>query len=478
MATVHITYQQRGYCPRNGYRRLAAVLDDCRHLYNAALQERRDAYRYHGHTVTWVDQNRSLTDIRADWPDHEGAVDRRVQRGVLRRLDRAYASFFRRVKAGAAPGFPRFKPASRYRTIDVEAPTATMLRVSSDERKAWVRVKGLPSIEIRTKRPFPSPSAIKSLRIVWQPTGVWVDLVFEVEREPLPALKSAVGVDMGISDRMALSTGEVIERRPSGRKIRRGRSVAPAGLPAESRTREDTPAIAQGEAPCVTDAPFRMRGGPLPEREAVRVTDAPACQPKYPPSLTGAPVPAPTRVVALQQSVSRKQKGSNSRRKVVKTLARARFRERIRNRNECHRITTDIVRRFGHIAVEALTISNMVRSAKGTIAQPGVNVAAKSGLNREIQTQTWGLIREQLRYKAAWAGREFVEVDPKYTSQLCSRCGLNGERKDKRFSCANCGLRWDADNNAAVNVMQRAFGPTVRRPQAGNAPGQVALLPA
>ena len=417
MVTAHATYQHRGYCSKAGYAKLKDLLGELKNLYNAALQERKDAYRYHGKTVSWVDQNRSLTAIRADWPEFEGAVDRRVQRGVLRRLDRAYQAFFRRVKAGETPGFPRFKGWRYYRTIDVEAPTPAMVKVRPDGRKAWVRIKGLPAVEVRLKRPLPALSGLETLRLVVRPTGLWVDLGFAVERETLPPVKQAVGIDMGISDRLALSDGQVIERR----KIDRAR---------QARLQQEL------ERSTKRDSVGRM----LPHK--------------------------------LQSNRREKRRGA---------LARESFRNQLRNRNAMHRMTTDIVRRYGRIAVEKLNIRNMTRSAAGTVEEPGVNVAQKRGLDREIMTQTWGLIREQLRYKAEWAGREFVEVDPKFTSQLCSRCGLQGKRDGKDFSCGNCGLKYDADQNAAVNVLRRAFGPTggyVRRQQAGDLPVQAVLLPA
>ena len=53
MPDVHIAYSQRGYCTKAGYRRLEQVLEDCRALYNAALQERRDAWRMNGVNVSW-----------------------------------------------------------------------------------------------------------------------------------------------------------------------------------------------------------------------------------------------------------------------------------------------------------------------------------------------------------------------------------------------------------------------------------------
>ncbi len=587
MVGIDITYSQRDYCNRAGNRRLEAVLDDCRSLYNAALQERRDAYRQHGHTVTWVDQNRSLTDIRADWPEREGAVDRRVQPGVLRRLDRAYQSLFRRVKAGQKGGFPRFQSWHRYRTIGVEAPTAPMLRVRADGLKAWVKVKGLPTVIIRPSRPLPPAAALKSLRLVSRRVGVmrevknrgkdklaWdVDLGFRVEREPLPKTPVAVGIDMGVTDRLALSNGELIsgagrpgpESSDSETRIcgiptipqegaaphmaetpeclacrQADTSAAPhmAETPASCvcylRGRQaaphmaETPGLSSGSRPTVPAAPH-MAETPLgrdwkgrPLRAAPHMAETPltganlsganlaaphmAETPYLVQSVQGvheaaphmaetprdiqairclemaAPHMAETPQLALEQAIARCLKRSRRQRKLYRQLARLRHSERIRNRNECHRITTDIVRRFGRIAMEKLAVQRMLKSAKGTIENPGVNVAAKAGLNRSIQAQSWGLIRQQLSYKAEWAGREFVEVDPRYTSRLCSRCGLEGERKGKAFTCPTCGLQWDVDLNAAVNILRRAFGPTggyVRRGSpGGDLPEQAYLMPA
>ena len=85
--------------------------------------------------------------------------------------------------------------------------------------------------------------------------------------------------------------------------------------------------------------------------------------------------------------------------------------------------------------MEDLQIRNMTASAGGRTEDPGANVAAKSGLNREILKQTWGIIRQQLAYKAEWAGRELVEIDPRNTSRACSACGVveHRSRRGKRF---------------------------------------------
>ena len=121
-----------------------------------------------------------------------------------------------------------------------------------------------------------------------------------------------------------------------------------------------------------------------------------------------------------------------------------------------HRLVKD----FGRIAVEDININEMVQN--------------RNENNRNLMEQTWGIIRNQLQYKAEWAGREFVKVDPKFTSQICHKCGLIGIRDNEKFTCYTCMLDTDADYNASINILRRAFGPIggyVRHP-AGNSPEQ------
>ena len=126
----------------------------------------------------------------------------------------------------------------------------------------------------------------------------------------------------------------------------------------------------------------------------------------------------------------------------------------MRVRNECHRITTALFHLYGLICVEDLKITNMTRSATGSLEDPGQNVEAKKGLNREILKQNWGLILRQLQYKAEWAGRELVMVDPKYTSQTCHACGKRTNPKaSETLRCPHCGHFADRDVNAARNIL-------------------------
>ena len=171
-----------------------------------------------------------------------------------------------------------------------------------------------------------------------------------------------------------------------------------------------------------------------------------------------------SRETRLRQAVSRSQKGSNTRRKRVASLSRETYRNAARNRNFCHEITTSLARKYGLIAIEDLQIRNMVRSAAGTLETPGVNVAAKSELNRAIKEQTWGMLRYQLTYKAEWASGQLVAVNPRFTSQACSGCGLidSENRKKDRYLCSGCGVEMDADVNAALNILHRALGENLK----------------
>jgi putative transposase len=94
------------------------LIDHCS-LYNAALQERRDAYRHPSKTtVGYGDQSAQLKDIRAFDPDRQGRWSFSSVQATLRRLDKAMQAFFRRVKAGQAPGYPRFRGASWFETVE------------------------------------------------------------------------------------------------------------------------------------------------------------------------------------------------------------------------------------------------------------------------------------------------------------------------------------------------------------------------
>ena len=158
---------------------------------------------------------------------------------------------------------------------------------------------------------------------------------------------------------------------------------------------------------------------------------------------------------ARQQRIARCQRGSPTRQKAVQHYARFRRKEAVRNRHACHRITTGLMQRFGLIAIKDLNVKHMGRSATGSLEEPSRNVRQQAGLHRSMNEQTWGLFREQVGYKAGWAGRHLVTGNPQSTSHACSRCGQRYDPGRSEVSrCLACGIALDRDVNAAINILR------------------------
>ena len=159
-----------------------------------------------------------------------------------------------------------------------------------------------------------------------------------------------------------------------------------------------------------------------------------------------------TRMRRLQRQLARARRGSNRRARVRLAIARLRARQTDRRADWAEKASTGLARRFDVIRVENLDITGMTRSARGTAEQPGRNVRQKSGLNRAILSQGWGLLVRRLEDKAP--GR-IEKVTPRFTSQRCSACGYVDPRSREsqaRFVCTACHFSGNADVNAARNI--------------------------
>ena len=102
----------------------------------------------------------------------------------------------------------------------------------------------------------------------------------------------------------------------------------------------------------------------------------------------------------------------------------------------------------------------MTRSARGTVEEPGTNVAQKAGLNRSLLDAAPGKLIQMIAYKVERTGGRMVKVDPRNTSQACSSCGtiVRKALSERRHACA-CGLDLQRDHNAALNILGRAIPP-------------------
>lgn len=163
------------------------------------------------------------------------------------------------------------------------------------------------------------------------------------------------------------------------------------------------------------------------------------------------------RKLALQRRLARQCKGSNRRAVTKAKLARLSARERDRRKDWIEQTSTRLVRDYDLIALEALKVRNMMRSAKGTVEKPGKNVARKAALNRGIASVGWAELRTRIEQKATAATSPVVvvAVDPRNTSRRCAACGHTEEanRESQAFACRACGHHAHADVNAGVNIL-------------------------
>jgi putative transposase len=182
---------------------LGQCLTSHRELYNAALQERRDAWRLRGISVSYGDQSAQLREIRQVRPD-VAVWSFSSQQATLRRLNRAFAGFYRRVKAGETPGYPRFKAAHRFDSV--EWPTdGDGCRWQPDSRRVYLQ--GIGHVKVSVHRRV--EGRVKTIQVRRQGRR-WMLVLScdEVPTRPLEPTRAAVGVDVGIVSFATTSDGQ------------------------------------------------------------------------------------------------------------------------------------------------------------------------------------------------------------------------------------------------------------------------------
>jgi putative transposase len=181
--------------------RLTATLDLCRELYNAALQERRDAYRQAGISLNYYDQANQLPDIKAERLD-VAATHSQVLQDTLKRVQKAFDGFFRRIKAGEKAGYPRFRNKYRYDSFTFPQ---TGWKLEGDK----LALSKIGTARVRLSRPI--EGTIKTLTIKREADGWYVSLSVELNQcRYIPKTGASVGIDMGIENFATLSTGKKI----------------------------------------------------------------------------------------------------------------------------------------------------------------------------------------------------------------------------------------------------------------------------
>lgn len=404
------SFKYRLYPTKKQAETLQWTLDLCRELYNAALQERRDAWNVckqhpnfydvewrkehaRDYSISYFDQCYSIVGIKHDVRPEFEHIGAHVLQNVLKRVDLAYHGFFRRVKEGKTPGHPRFQGRDRYDSFTY--PDSR----NWDLEDKILRLNKIGTIKIRLSRPV--KGKIKTVTIKREGEHWYVMFACEVPQpEKLPVSYEDVGIDLGVTHLATLSNGEMIEH-------------------------------------------------PRYYRKAKKILEK------------------------RQHALSLKKRGSKRRKKAVQQVAKAHRKVRNQRRDFLHKESRKLVNRYQMIALEDIKTGNLTRRPKpkqdvetGQYLSNGAS--AKAGLNKSILDAGWYTFTEMVSVKAAWAGRVVIFVNPFMTSQVCSGCG-QVRKKDlsERWHSCDCGTELDRDINAAINILERGKITLVRKEPTG-----------
>jgi len=266
-------------------RAMAFVLRRCRELYNAALEERRDAWHKCGVSVTEASQSAQLPAVKEVRPDYRD-IHSQVLQDVLTRLDRAFAAFFRRLREGQTPGYPRFQGAARYTSFTYKqfGYGATL----DGSNHGFLVLSKIGRLAVRWSRPLEGTP--KTVTVSREADGWYVCFsCADVPAQPLPATGQQTGIDLGLESFATLSDGTIIHNPRCYRRAERALKTA-------------------------------------------------------------------------QRRVSRREKGSNRRRKTVTLLAKAHLKVKRQRKDFHHKLALHLVRTNDTIYHEDVQTANMLKN--------------------------------------------------------------------------------------------------------------------
>jgi putative transposase len=212
------SFKYRLYPNRSQSEVLDAMLESHRRLYNLALRERRDVYEAEERSVSYGEQSARFKETRRALASF-AALNFSSAQATLRRLDKAFKAFFRRVKSGDAPGYPRFKPEDRFRTVEFPS-YGNGCRL---KRNGRLYLQNTGHIKVKLHRPI--KGTIKTVSVK-RACGKWY-VIFSCDLGGAPEAAGdgpAVGIDLGLKSFLVTSDGESVEPpryyRESEKKLR------------------------------------------------------------------------------------------------------------------------------------------------------------------------------------------------------------------------------------------------------------------
>jgi putative transposase len=314
----------------------------------------KEAWRMAVKSISYYEQKRDLVEIKESIRPEYQDIASHVLQDVILRVKRAYDNYFRRVKNGEKPGYPRFQGRNRYDSFTY--PDGAGWKLEEQKRpagkKGMVRVNlhlsKLGTVKLHLHRDM--AGTIKTLTIKREGEHWYAVFTCEISKpEALPVSYEDVGIDLGVTHFAALSNGDFLENPRQYRK-------------------------------------------------------------------------AEKKLKKLQEVLSRKNRGSHRRKKAVQAVAKAHRKIRNQRQDFLHKQSRLLVNRYQIIAFEDLQAANLIKRPKprqdeetGQYLPNGA--AAKAGLNKSISDAGWGQFVQYCTYKAAWASRTLVQVDPRYCSE-------------------------------------------------------------
>jgi len=207
---VRRAYKFRAYPTRPQEGRAVRLLADHCDLYNAALMERREAWRMGKKSIGYGAQSAQLKDIRRADPGGQGRHSFTAQQQTLRRLDTVFSAYYQRCKAGKGknPGYPRFKPYQRFSQVLFVAGDGAKWQPPHTGAWAHATFQAVGTLKVRQHRPV--PGTVKALRLTREHRRWYIIVIADTAPVPLPPVGRAVGVDLGVARFLTTSDGEVV----------------------------------------------------------------------------------------------------------------------------------------------------------------------------------------------------------------------------------------------------------------------------
>lgn len=379
-------------------------------LYNWALKDRVSVYKNFGYGLTYSDQCKINTGYRQRREGCLPNANAQSEQVTLKRVDLAFKAFFRRVKSGEKPGFPRLKSVDRLSGWGYKSHGDGWKLFAGENSKGqhqhgYVRLSGVGDVKLRGQSR--NPGGVPKTAEVMHKQGKWLlSVTFayvpgEITRESGDKAKA---LDWGVETYISMVDHE-------------------------------------GNQEAIENPRFLKK--------------------------------ARKRITVLQKDLALAPKGSSAKRRIRRELGNAHAKVANKRKDYTHKKTSDIIKDSALVAGEKLTPKSMTRSAKGTKENPGKNVKQKAGLNREILNVSPAMLYSALKYKAEEAGISFEEAPTRTLkpSQRCPECWKVVKKTlSTRHHQCDCGCSMPRDMASATVVLKWALGIQSHTEQAGRGP--------